>query len=73
MTEFTIAVLPLITISADKENEYFGDRIIGDAEIARNVAIDYPDIRIEILESGYLIAVECAEEVNISVAEFLEI
>lgn len=49
------------------------DRIVGEAETAKKAADDYPDIRIEILESGHLIAVECAEKVNKIVSEFLEI
>lgn len=49
------------------------DRIVGDEEIARERAKDYPNIKIEILESGHLIAVECAEEVNERLSEFLEI
>ena len=49
------------------------DRIVGDAEEAKKVAEDYPDIRIEILESGHLIGVERHEEVNEVVSEFLGI
>lgn len=49
------------------------DRIVGNAETARKIAGDYPDIQIEVLESGHLIAVECAEEVNERLSQFLGI
>lgn len=49
------------------------DRIVGDAEQARECADEYPSIEIEILESGHLIAVECSEEVNESLSAFLDI
>jgi pimeloyl-ACP methyl ester carboxylesterase len=49
------------------------DRIVGDPEQARKLAEEYPNIEIEILESGHLIAVERAEEVNERLSEFLEI
>jgi pimeloyl-ACP methyl ester carboxylesterase len=49
------------------------DRIVGDAEEAKRVAEEYPDIRIEILESGHLIGVERHEEVNGILSEFLGI
>jgi len=47
------------------------DAIVGDAELAKKTALDYPHIQIEILNSGHLIAVEQAESVNQKVAEFL--
>ncbi len=47
------------------------DAIVGNAELAKKTALDYPDIQIEILNSGHLIAVEQAESVNQKVAEFL--
>lgn len=47
------------------------DQIVGDAETAKNLANDFPDISIEILESGHLIAVEHADYVNKAVEEFL--
>lgn len=49
------------------------DPIVGDAEIARNTAMDYPDIKIEVLESGHLVAVERADRVNVLVSDFLGI
>ncbi len=49
------------------------DRIVGDAESARFTAEEYPHIRIEVLESGHLIAVEQAAYVNRVVKEFLEL
>lgn len=49
------------------------DRIVGDVETARTTAEEYPDIRIEVLESGHLIATEHAAYVNSVVSEFLEV
>ena len=49
------------------------DRIVGDVEPARRAAEVYPDIRIEVLESGHLVAVEHAEKVNSVVKEFLRL
>jgi pimeloyl-ACP methyl ester carboxylesterase len=49
------------------------DKIVGDAEKARSVAEDYPNIQIEILESGHLIAVEHAEKVNKVLSVFVEV
>jgi pimeloyl-ACP methyl ester carboxylesterase len=47
------------------------DPIVGDASVASDLAGDFPDIQIEILESSHLVAVEHAEYVNRKVAEFL--
>jgi pimeloyl-ACP methyl ester carboxylesterase len=47
------------------------DRIVGKVETARRAAEVYPNIRIEVLESGHLVAVEHAEKVNSVVKEFL--
>ncbi len=47
------------------------DPIVGDAGVAEKVAREYPDIRVEILESGHLVAVEQREYVNRVVADFL--
>lgn len=49
------------------------DHIVGDAEIARKTAEEYPDIRIEVLKSGHLVAVEHEEFVNTVVSEFLDL
>ncbi|MCY1720088.1 alpha/beta hydrolase [Prolixibacteraceae bacterium Z1-6] len=49
------------------------DAIVGDAEMARQKAKKYPNIEIEILESGHLIAVEQAEYVNKKLKLFLNI
>jgi pimeloyl-ACP methyl ester carboxylesterase len=49
------------------------DPIVGDAEYAKATGEEYPDIRIEILESGHLIAVEKSQRVNEMVSEFLGI
>ena len=49
------------------------DRIVGDVDQATECAEEYPNIEIEILESGHLIAVECSEEVNERLSAFLEI
>lgn len=47
------------------------DPIVGDAEKAAKLAREFPDIQIEILDSGHLIAVEKATEVNKVIGEFL--
>ena len=47
------------------------DKIVGDALRAKAVAADYPDIQIEVLDSGHLIAVEHADEVNETITTFL--
>jgi len=47
------------------------DAIVGDAELAEQTAEDYPDIQIEILESGHIIAVEHANYVNRKIVDFL--
>ena len=47
------------------------DPIVGEAEHAKKVAEEYPDIRIEVLDSGHLIAVEHAAYVNSVVLDFL--
>ena len=47
------------------------DKIVGDAEVARSAGEIYPNIQIEVLESGHLIAVEHARIVNKELAEFL--
>ena len=49
------------------------DPIVGDAEEARKMGEAYPNIRIEVLESGHLIAVEQAVVVNEVIREFLGI
>ncbi|MGQ8336805.1 alpha/beta fold hydrolase [Sunxiuqinia sp. A32] len=49
------------------------DPIVGDAEIAKQTARDYPNIQIEILKSGHLISVEHAETINEKVSKFLTI
>ncbi len=47
------------------------DRIVGDVEIAKKAGEEYPNIQIEIRESGHLIAVEHRDFVNQKIAEFL--
>lgn len=47
------------------------DPIVGNAEMARQTALDYPNIHIEILKSGHLISVEKREVVNTKLDEFL--
>jgi pimeloyl-ACP methyl ester carboxylesterase len=49
------------------------DAIVGDAETAAETASEYPDIQIEVLESGHIVAVEKREVVNRKVKEFLGI
>lgn len=48
------------------------DLIVGDAEVAKKTAEEYPNIRIEIMESGHLISAEHYERVNAIVKEFLD-
>jgi len=47
------------------------DPIVGDSKHAARTAQDYPDIRIEVMDSGHLIAVEKADSVNEIIREFL--
>jgi pimeloyl-ACP methyl ester carboxylesterase len=49
------------------------DQIVGDAQFAEKAARDFPDIIIEILDSGHLIAVEHFEVVNKKLGSFLHI
>ena len=49
------------------------DGIVGDAEQARITASEFPNIQIEVLESGHLIAVEHAAYVNDQIKHFLKI
>jgi pimeloyl-ACP methyl ester carboxylesterase len=49
------------------------DPIVGDAQIARQAALDYPNIQIEILESGHLVSVEKADLVNKKLYSFLNL
>jgi pimeloyl-ACP methyl ester carboxylesterase len=48
------------------------DPIVGDAEMARRAAEMYPDIQIEVLESGHLISVEHRDYINKKITEFLD-
>lgn len=47
------------------------DPIVGEVEHAKEVAEEYPNIRIEVLDSGHLVAVEHSEYVNSVVNDFL--
>jgi pimeloyl-ACP methyl ester carboxylesterase len=49
------------------------DPIVGDAEQARKVAEEFPNIQVEILESGHLISVEQAEHINKRIHDFLDV
>ena len=49
------------------------DPIVGDAEIAKQTALDYPNIDIEILESGHLISVEKSDIINKKLIRFLNL
>lgn len=48
------------------------DPIVGNTEKAKEKALFYPNIQIEILESGHLIAVEQRDRVNKKIREFLD-
>lgn len=47
------------------------DKIVGDVHKAKSMAEDYPDVKIKILDSGHLIAVEHSECVNKEIKKFL--
>ena len=47
------------------------DQIVGDVDVAKSQAESYPNIRLEVLESGHMIAIEHADYVNSVVREFL--
>ena len=49
------------------------DPIVGDAETAKQTALDYPNIQIEVLESGHLVSVEKAHYVNSKIKDFLKL
>ncbi|MFC1730049.1 alpha/beta fold hydrolase [candidate division KSB1 bacterium] len=49
------------------------DHIVGNAGFAKQTAEEFPNIQIEILESGHLIAVEHADFVNEAIKDFLNI
>lgn len=49
------------------------DPIVGNAEVAKQTALDYPNIQIEILESGHLISVEKADFINLRIKDFLNL
>jgi pimeloyl-ACP methyl ester carboxylesterase len=53
---------------------YFGtkDGVIGDAEKAKQLAENIPDVRVVIVESGHIIGVELADRVNTEIVDFLE-
>ena len=48
------------------------DAIVGDVTFAKQTAKEFPDIQIQVLESGHLIAVEKAAQVNKIIKKFLE-
>ncbi|MFC1888132.1 alpha/beta fold hydrolase, partial [Candidatus Cloacimonadota bacterium] len=58
--------LPILLILGTK------DPLVGDADTAAEVAREFPNIRIEILDSSHIIGVEKAEIVNEMIGEFLE-
>ena len=49
------------------------DKIVGDASFAEQTAREYPNIHIEVLESGHLMAVEHKDYVNQKIKEYLEL
>jgi pimeloyl-ACP methyl ester carboxylesterase len=50
----------------------FGERdnLVGDPEVARALVQDVPDVRIEVLDAGHLVAGEMPEEANALMLEF---
>ena len=57
--------LPILLVLGTK------DPLVGDAEIAAEAGREFPNITIEILESGHMIGVERAEVVNEMIRKFL--
>ncbi len=53
---------------------YFGtnDGVIGDAEKAKQLAENIPDVRVAIVESGHIIGVELADRVNAEIVDFFD-
>ena len=49
------------------------DPIVGDATEAESTAGEFPNIRIEVLESGHLVSVEQAAYMNKVICEFLDL
>lgn len=48
------------------------DALVGDVDIAKEIAQQYPNIKVEVLESGHLIGIEKRDEVNIEIKKFLD-
>jgi len=48
------------------------DEIVGAAEDAEKMAVDFPNIQIHTLESGHLIGLQKAKEVNPTIIDFLQ-
>ncbi len=46
------------------------DNLVGDPEVARQLVQDIPDVRVEVLNTGHLIAAEQPERVNALLLEF---
>lgn len=46
------------------------DNLVGDPEVARQLVEDMPDVRVEVVEAGHLMAGERPEEVNALVLDF---
>lgn len=58
--------VPVLTFFGSK------DKVIGDAEKAKALAENIPDVRVEIVESGHLIGAELPKIVNPMIIEFFE-
>ena len=56
--------MPVLTFLGTK------DKVIGDAEKAKTLAENIPDVRVEIVESGHLIGAEIPDIVNPAMHEF---
>jgi pimeloyl-ACP methyl ester carboxylesterase len=52
----------------------FGERdnLVGDPEVARALVQDIPDVRVEVLDAGHLVAGEMPAEANALMLEFFE-
>jgi pimeloyl-ACP methyl ester carboxylesterase len=49
-----------------------GDNLVGDPQAARDLVQDIPDVRVEIVPAGHLVAAELPEQVDALVVDFFE-
>ena len=46
------------------------DNLVGNPDVARALVRDIPDVRVEVLDTGHLVAAEQPEQVNALLLEF---